>query len=211
MRCEEAIKIVGLGFGHGTATRMNPRQAPARHAVVVPALCLRTDGQEFHAVTVDMSLEGLRLRSATLPRSDEWLNCNIRGVGMIEARVSWVGACDFVVRLMGKDPTPGEVARRLIELSRRQAKVPAAVRIDRRIVPHRTGVQVTLADGTRIEAMILNLSASGVALALDAPLAVGQEIVVGLRRATVARRIPQGVCAAFAEPFDGAISADTVL
>ena len=93
--------------------------------------------------------------------------------------MSWVGACDFVVRLIGKDPAPGKVARRLIGLSREQAKVFEAVRIGRRIVPRRTAVQVTLADGTGIDATIVNLSASGIALALDAPLAVGQEIVVG--------------------------------
>lgn len=190
---------------------MTQRQASARHVVVVPALCLRTNGQEFHAVTVDMSMEGLRLRSATLPRLDEWLTCNIRGVGMTEVRVSWVGACDFLVRLTGKDPTPGEVARRLIEISRGQIRVREAVRTDRRIVPQRTAVQVRLADGTPVEATILNLSASGVALALDVPMAVGQEIVVGRRRATVARLLTHGVGAAFEEPLEGTISAATML
>lgn len=190
---------------------MIQRQASPRHPVVVPALCLRNNGHEFHAVTVDMSKEGLRLRSAMLPRADERLNCNIRGVGPTEVRVVWVGACDFVVRVTGKDPTPSEVARRLIELSRQQAKTPEAVRVDRRIVPRKTAVQVTLANGTGLPATILNLSASGVALSLDAPLAIGQQIVVGQRHATVMRQIPLGVGVAFVVPLDDTFGETTVL
>lgn len=190
---------------------MNQRQGSSRYPVLVPALCLRSTGQEFHAVTVDMSIEGLRLRSATLPGVDERLNCNIRGVGPTEVRVDWVGACDFVVRLTGQDPTPGEVARRLIELSRRQAKASEAVRLYRRIVPQVTAVQITLEDGTAVAATILNLSASGVALSLDAPLVLGQRIVVGQRHATVMRQIPQGFGVAFVEPLDDAFGENTVL
>ena len=190
---------------------MPQRQAAPQYPVVLPALCLRHDGTEFHAVTVDMSTDGLRLRSATLPVIDEGLVCNIRGVAATEVRVAWVGACDFAVRITSRDPKPGEVARRLIEMSRQQAKSSENVRIDRRIVPLKTAVRVTLADTTGVPATILNLSASGVALQLDAVLAIGEEIVVGRRRAIVSRQIPQGIGAAFIESLDDTFGERTVL
>ena len=190
---------------------MTQRQAASQYPVVLPALCLRRDGTEFHAVTVDMSTVGLKLRSATLPVMDERLVCNIRGVGATEVRVAWVGACDFAVRITSRNPKPGEIARRLIKMSRQQAKSSEDVRIDRRIVPLKTAVQVTLVDSTGMSATILNLSVSGVALQLDAALAIGQEIVVGQRRATVARQIPQGIGAVFIEPLEDAFDEKTVL
>ncbi len=137
------------------------------------ALCLRRDGSEFHAVTVDISSEGLRLRSATLPTVEERLICNIRDIGSAQVRVVWAGSCDFAVRVIGTTPSPGDVARRFIELSHRQAKSSEMVRVHRRILPERIAVEVMLGDGRRVPAQILNLSASGVALSLDAPLALG--------------------------------------
>ncbi|TXN01104.1 pilus assembly protein PilZ [Methylobacterium sp. WL64] len=191
---------------------MIERKATTRHPMVVPALCLRRDGSEFHAVTVDISSEGLRLRSATLPTVEERLICNIRGIGAAQVSVVWVGNCDFTVRIFGKAPSPGEVARRFIELARRQAKLSDVVRVHKRIVPERTAVEVVLANGRRVPAQILNLSASGVALALDNPPAVGEVILVGRRQAMVARRIERGIGAAFLEPLDDtAISEHTAL
>ena len=191
---------------------MTERQASPRHPVILPALCARWNGTEFHAVTVDMSTDGLKLRSATLPRPDEALTCHIRGVGAVESRVAWVGTCDFGVKVTGKDPAPGEVARRLIEMSRRQSRQSTVARVSPRIVPVHTAVQVTLEDGTRVVAQIINLSASGVALRLDASLAVGQSIVVGQQPATVARQNEHGIGAAFVEALDdGAVGEHTVL
>jgi hypothetical protein len=191
---------------------MSERRVSPRHAIVLPALCQVRDRAEFHAVSVDISADGLRLRSATIPPSGTRLDCNIRGVGAMEVSVAWAGTCDFAVRVTGRDPSPGEVARRLIALSQKQAKQSDEVRVHRRIVPARTAVRVALADGTAVPATILNLSASGVALRIDVPLAVGQEIVVGQRRAMVARQIAQGVGAVFAEPLDdAAVGENTVL
>ena len=184
---------------------MTERRPITRHVVVLPALCARQDGTEFHAVTVDMSVQGLRLRSATLPMIDDALICHIRGVGAVEVRVAWLGSCDFAVKIIGRDPPPGEVARRLIELARQQAQHADTVRVSRRIVPLQTAVPVTLGDGTRVQAQIINLSASGVALQLDASLAVGQTITVGRRQATVARQNEHGIGAAFAEPIEDAL------
>ncbi len=191
---------------------MTERRTGPQHAVILPALCERSDGTEFHAVTVDMSAVGLKLRAATLPRTEEALVCHVRGVGAIAARVVWASACDFAVKVTGRDPAPGEVARRLIELSRRQARQPDDVRVSRRIVPLSPDVRVTLADGAPVPARIVNFSATGVALRLDAALTIGQAIVVGCRPATVARRIEGGVGAAFLVPLDdAAVGEHTVL
>ncbi len=191
---------------------MTERRVIPRRAIILPALCWHADGSEFHAVTVDISGEGIRMRSAIIPPVDAQLGCSIRGVGAMEIRVVRTGAVDFAVRVMGRGATPSEVVRSLVGLARLQAPPPEEVRVSRRVVPKRRAVQVALADGTSASARIVNLSASGVALQLDAPLEIGQAIVVGRHRAKVARRIDGGVGAAFLVPLDEAtVSEHTVL
>ena len=191
---------------------MTERRSSARYAVVLPALWSRFGGAEIHAVTVDISSDGIRLRSASIPHRDEALTCNIRGVGQLTTRVTWASSCEFALRVTGQTPTPSAVAMRLIELGKRQAKPSASVRVGRRIVPSVTAVQVGLEDGGTVAAQIINISASGVALQVPVPLAIGQSIVVGARQATVARRLENGVGAVFLVGLDpDAIDESTVL
>lgn len=191
---------------------MTERRAVSRHAIVLPALCWRSDGFEFHAITVDISAEGIRMRSATIPPVATQLGCSIRGVGIMEIRVIRAASTDFAVRVMGRGATPSEVVRSLVDLARLQAPPPEEVRVHRRVVPKHRAVQVALADGAAVPARIVNLSASGVALQLALPLEIGQAIVVGRHRARVARRIDGGVGAAFLAPLDEAtVGEHTVL
>ncbi|MGU3665588.1 PilZ domain-containing protein [Methylobacterium sp. A49B] len=191
---------------------MTERRSAPRYPVALPALCWGADGVEFHAVTVDVSAAGIQLRSIHVPHVDHPLTCNIRSVGRLESIVIRASVCDFAVRVTGQNPTPGSIARRLIALSQEQTRRTSSVRVSRRIVPDETSVQVTLGDGQAVNAHIINLSASGVALLIAAPLAIGQPITVGRHRATVTRQIDGGVGAAFLAPLDpGAIDARTKL
>ncbi|MCJ2124770.1 PilZ domain-containing protein [Methylobacterium sp. J-077] len=180
---------------------MNERRPTPRYPVILPALCQASDGFEFHAVTVDISAAGIKLRSVILPHVDHKLTCSIRNVGQFQTMVIRASACDFAVRVTSQNPTPGSIARRLIELSQQQAQIPNTVRISRRIVPNRTTVEVSLGNGVSVVAQIINLSASGVALLIDTPLALGQPILVGRHKATVRRQIEGGVGVAFLTPL----------
>ncbi|TXN70161.1 PilZ domain-containing protein [Methylobacterium sp. WL6] len=191
---------------------MTERRSNPRHAIILPALCWSGSGAEFHAITVDISSEGIRMRSATIPPVAAQRGCSIRGVGVMDIRVVRAGPDDFAVRVVGRGVAPGQVVRNLLEMARLQAPPVEDVRICRRIVPKCRVVQVTMADGTSVPAQILNLSATGVALQVDAPLDVGQTIVVGRQRAKIARRITGGVGAAFLAPLDEAtVGEHTVL
>ncbi|MCJ2009146.1 PilZ domain-containing protein [Methylobacterium sp. J-092] len=191
---------------------MTDRRANPRHAIILPALCWNGDGSEFHAITVDISPEGIRMRSATIPPVTAQLGCSIRGVGVMEIRVVRAGPDDFAVRVVGSGVAPGQVVRNLLEMARLQAPPVEEVRVCRRVVPKSKQVQVATADGTSVPAQILNLSATGVALRLDAPVDVGQTIMVGRHQARIARRTEAGVGAAFLTPLDEAtVGEHTVL
>ncbi|MGE8131874.1 PilZ domain-containing protein [Methylobacterium sp. NPDC080182] len=188
------------------------RRVIVRHAIILPALCWLSDGTEFHAITVDISTEGIRLRSATIPPVSVRLGCSIRSVGTMQTRVVRSDATDFAVRVVGRGAMPREVVSSLLDLVRLQAPLHQEVRIHRRFVPMHRTVQVALPDGTGVPARILNLSASGVALQLSATLEIGEAIVVGRHRGRVARRIDGGIGVAFLAPLhEATLSAHTVL
>lgn len=191
---------------------MTERRSIQRHAVILPALCWGKARPDFYAVTVDISTEGIRLKSAARPVLGEILYCSIRHVGLMETQVARVDPHEFAVRLRTRRPPPSIVAKRFVSLADQQRQSPEPIRVHPRIIPKKIDVQLTLEDGTLIPARVLNLSASGVALFLGEPLAIGQAIMVGRTWARVSRQFEHGVGAAFLVPFSPtAINDQTVL
>jgi hypothetical protein len=191
-------------------TLQMPRDGQRTQPVVIPAFCRIRDVVDFYAVTADISMQGVRLRSARIPRLGEVLECRIRNVEPFEGRVVDVSTMDFTVRVGG--PAPGTIARQLLQAARLQAASDAPVRTHRRIVPDASEVVVILPDARTIDARILNVSASGVAIGTTEPVAVDALIVVGSTHAQVMRVFDDGFGAAFLRPFDpGAIDGDLIL
>jgi len=191
-------------------TRQMPQGSQQTLPVAIPAFCRIRDVIDFYAVTADLSMEGVRLRAARIPRQGEVLECRIRNVEPFEGRVVHVSATDFTLKVGGR--SPGAVARQLLEAARMQAASEAPVRTHRRIVPDASGIVVTLPDARIVQARILNVSASGVAVGTTEPVAVGALVVVGSTHARVMRVFGNGFGAAFLRPFDpGAVDETLIL
>lgn len=183
-------------------TRPMPLGGQRTLPVVVPAFYRIHDVVDFYAVTAELSLEGVRLRSARIPRLGGILECRIRNVEPFDGRVVRASAADFTVEVGGR--SPGAIARQLLDAARLQATSDAPVRTHRRIVPDASEVVATLPDARAVEARILNVSASGVA--------VGALVVVGSTHARVMRVFGYGFGAAFLRPLDpGAADGDLIL
>jgi hypothetical protein len=190
---------------------MNERRTVPRHKVVLPALCRSRTRPDFYAVTDDLSADGIRFRSATVPPLDEDLVCSVRHVGQFEARVVRREAGRFVVRVLDRPLPVAEVARRLLSEAEEQSRGAEPIRVHPRIVPRQRAVAVVVADGRVLPGRLLNVSASGVGLALTEPVAVGVGLTIGRTRATVMRVFPDGVGAAFVVPFDPAAVDESIV
>ena len=178
--------------------------------IVLPAFCRVPDRIDFYAVTGDVSMRGVRLRSASLPRRGEVVECRIRGIDPFEGRVVQVTPTDFTVKVGGA--SPGVIARQLFEAGRSQPEPKPPVRVHPRFVPRRTDVEVARSDGQSFAARILNLSASGVAVAAARYVEPDSIVTIGATLARVVRRLEGGFGAAFLQPFDhGSIGPDFVL
>ena len=183
---------------------MTERPASELRTVFLPALCWSRRQPDFYAVTQDLSPDGITFRSAAEPAVDEPLTCSIRYIGQVETRVVSVDDNLFVVRLMSSRQRAAEVARTMLALSREQGRSFESARAHPRINPARKDVLVTLEDGRVLPGRLINVSASGAALALDHALARGARIMIGATAAQVVRIFRDGIGAAFAFPLDPA-------
>ncbi|GJE62726.1 PilZ domain-containing protein [Methylobacterium trifolii] len=182
------------------------------HKVILPALCWSRQHHDFYAVTDAVSPDGIRFRSATVPAIDDPLTCSIRHIGVLETRVVRREANAFVVRPTTNRQRGRAVAEFLVDTARLQGPALEGYRTAPRIVPRRTDILVTLEDGSHLPSRLLNLSASGAAIHVERPLALGTRIRIGRTGGSVVRTFPQGAGIAFLVPFDPAeVSVDLVL
>ena len=173
-----------------------------RHAIVLPVLCWNRLRRDFYAVTADVSREGIRLKSSVVLAPGEDLTCSIRQIGQVEARIVRAQGQESVVAVRGHRSHIRDVVRQFVVLSRQQRDRPEPIRVEPRIVPAQKVVSITLEGGSSVPGHVLNISASSVALLVDRPLELGERILVGTKRARIARHFKHGVGAAFTEPFD---------
>lgn len=105
---------------------MSERRKSRRYVLFLPALCWGPSRSDFYAVTEDISVDGIRLRSATIPEPQEDLVVSLAEIGRIEAKVLRNDARSFVVRVVGRGRPVADLARHLVALSRRQDGESAA-------------------------------------------------------------------------------------
>ena len=184
---------------------MPQRRDSDRYQVFLPALCWSRRHPDFYAVTEGISVEGIALRSAVVPEVGEALTCSIRHIGVVDARIAASEAESFVVRLSISRPQAVHVARTMVALARAQHRSLDPHRVHRRIAPDRKDITVTFDDGRTVPGRLINVSASGAALALERPVGVGTAITIGATAARVVRLFERGVGAVFAVPLDPAL------
>lgn len=177
------------------------RRTVPRYRVILPALCTQAGLADFYAVTDDVSVGGIRFKSAARVRVEEALTCHIRHIGTLETRVIRAGPREFVARIMTRRPAADELALKLIRMSQKQHGACDQIRACARITPQQTDTLVALADGSKIPARILNLSASGAGVLIDRLPPVDQVVTVGKTRARVVRHFDGGCGVAFVTPF----------
>jgi hypothetical protein len=185
-----------------TAGTTPERRAAPRFRVILPALCTQAGLPDFYAVTDDVSAGGIRFKSAARVRLDEPLTCRIRHIGTLETRVIRTDPKAFVARITTRRPAADELASKLIRMSAKQQGACDQIRACARITPHQTDTLVALADGSRIPARILNVSASGAGVLLDRLPALDHLVLVGKTPARVVRHFDGGCGVAFVTPFD---------
>ncbi len=187
-----------------TAGSMNANTPTDRRALILPALCWGREHSDFYAVTEDITAQGIGFRSAVVPEIDARLTCSIHFVGAVETRVVANGLHNFGVRLTMPREQAAEIARTMMEIARGQDLATPLERRHRRITPRRRDVLVTLEEGGVVPGRILNISASGAAVFLARPVALGASVTLGSTAGRVVRHFTDGIGVLFDAALDPA-------
>lgn len=212
---EEEVLLEGLLIYTGSLLSENlmiERRAIPRIKLVLPALCWSQYRPDFYAVTEDLNGFGIRFKASLVPSVGEKLTCSIRHAGSLETTVVRVGKQRFAVRVLRAEYPLKLVAQNLVSLAQEQNPSMLAQRTASRLVPNNRDVVVTTPLGEMIPGRTLNISTSGAAVSLDAPIQVGTLVMIGSTQARVARSFEDGIGAAFLSPLaQSEVGPDVVL
>jgi hypothetical protein len=180
--------------------RAEERRRHSRVKVRLPGQFMRENRKEFPCMTVDMSPGGVAFTADETVEIGERIVAYVDHVGRVEGRVAREFPGGFAIAMRLPAMKRERLADQLTWLANRQELGMPEDRRHERIRPRRTRSTLILPTGREVMATIIDVSQSGVALALASPVAppVGTPVTVGATKGRVVRLFPQGVAVEFA-------------
>ncbi len=180
--------------------RTAERRRHARVAVSLPGQFMRENRKEFPCMTLDLSPGGAAFTADERVEIGERIVAYVDHVGRVEGRVAREFAGGFAIAMKLPAMKRERLADQLTWLANRQELGLPEDRRHERIRPRRTRSTLILPTGREVMATIIDISQSGVALALASPVVptVGTPVTVGATKGRVVRLFPQGVAVEFA-------------
>lgn len=157
--------------------------------------------QEFPCEVIDISPGGALLKAPAVGRVGERVIVYLEQIGRIEGKVTRLTPSGFAMTIATTMRKRDKLASQLTWLANRALLGLPEDRRHFRIVPNNPLTIVTLPDGARINARVIDISLSGAAFVTDARLKAGGPITIGSTPARVVRVSENGVAAEFVTPF----------
>lgn len=190
-----------------------PRAAPSRgsdasdqrrHQRVRVALLGRymlSDRREYPCQTVDMSPGGVSLTCAVVGAVGERVVLYLEHIGRVEGAIVRQTGDGFAVQISATPRKRDKLASQLTWLANRALLGLPEGRTHERLVPVQNAVTLRLDTGREIEARIIDISLSGVAIACPAALPLGAMVIVGSTPGRLVRYFDDGFGVQFLLPL----------
>lgn len=191
---------------HAPAAGVRTSERRRHHRVSVSLLghYMLSERQIYPCQVTDMSPGGAALVASVRGGVGERVVCHIDHIGRMEGVVARRLPDGFAIEAKVPLVRREKIAEKLTWLANRQPLGLPENRRHARIVPRLTSTALTLADGVRHCATLLDVSLSGAALACDARPAPGSAVTVG----TTPGRVVRVGAHWLAVTFDGLLPAD---
>jgi hypothetical protein len=168
---------------------------------------MRQDRREFPCATIDVSPGGIAFEAEASGEIGERIIAYLNQIGRVEGTVARHFYGGFAIQMKLPPLKREKLADQLTWLANRQVLGMPEDRRHERIVPRDRNTTLTLPGGREHLARIIDVSRSGVALAVDVTPPIGTPITVGSRPAQVVRQFSGGLAVEFnrlipAEMFD---------
>lgn len=156
---------------------------------------------EYPCQTVDMSPGGVRLTCAVVGEIGERVVLYLEHIGRIEGVIVRHSAGGFAVQLNATPRKRDKIASQLTWLANREILGLPEGRSHERLVPTHTAVTLRVESGREIQARLIDISMSGVAIASSATLHLGASVTVGSTPGRLVRYFDGGFGVQFLLPL----------
>lgn len=156
-------------------SRSGEAQPAHRIRVSVPGRCLVEEERAAFCVTSEVSVGGIGLRTALRTRVGERVQVELRHVGLVRGTIARIESDGFLFAPSGSRAEKVSLAGRFHRLAEEQGCVHAARRHER-IRPDHTATLLHQLYGDPSPCEIVDMSLSGIAVLVDAPLEMGEVI-----------------------------------
>lgn len=168
---------------------------------------MRQDRREFPCATIDVSPGGIAFEAEASGEIGERIIAYLNQIGRVEGTVARHFYGGFAIQMKLPPLKREKLADQLTWLANRQVLGMPEDRRHERIAPRERTTTLTLPGGREHLARIIDVSRSGVALAIDVTPPIGTPVTVGSRPAQVVRQFSGGLAVEFnrlipAEMFD---------
>ena len=190
------------------------RRRYGRVKVSLPGRFMRANRQEFSCLTIDMSPGGVDFYAEEPVDPAERIVAYIDQIGRVEGHVARSWSTGFAIHMKLPAPKRERLADQLTWLANRRDLGLPEDRRHERIRPRHVRTTLILPRGREVLATIVDLSQSGVALALSRPVSpeVGTPVTVGGTPGRIVRLFNEGVAVEFSRVIpEEQFSAETVL
>ncbi|MCJ2056368.1 PilZ domain-containing protein [Methylobacterium sp. J-048] len=150
-----------------------------RVRVAVLGRYMLADRREYPCQTVDMSPGGVRLTCAVVGAVGERVVLYLEHIGRIEGVIARHSEGGFAVQLNATPRKRDKIASQLTWLANREILGLPEGRSHERLVPTQTAVTLRVESGREIQARLIDISMSGVAISSSATLPLGAAVTVG--------------------------------
>ncbi|MCJ2119490.1 PilZ domain-containing protein [Methylobacterium sp. J-001] len=157
--------------------------------------------REYPCQTVDMSPGGVRLTCAVVGEIGERVVLYLEHIGRIEGVIVRHSAGGFAVQLNATPRKRDKIASQLTWLANREILGLPEGRSHERLVPTHTAVTLRVESGREIQARLIDISMSGVAIASSATLHLGASVTVGSTPGRLVRYFDGGFGVQFLLPL----------
>jgi hypothetical protein len=155
------------------------------------------DRREFECLTLDMSPGGIALAAPAVPAVGERVVVYLDSVGRIDGNCVRDLGHGFAMSIKATPRRREKIAEQLTWIANQQLLGLEDLRNADRIVPRRLQTELSFGNGTNMPARIVDLSRSGVALAVDCMPAIGSVVSVGQMKGHVVRILDHGIAVQF--------------
>jgi len=157
------------------------------------------DYREFPCQVIDMSPGGMAVAAPVVGEPGERVIAYVDHLGRLEGKIARIIDNGFAMSISATSRKRDKLAAQLTWLANRQILNLPEDRRHGRFVPRNTAARLILQNGTNVGCRIIDLSASGAAVAIPAELLppVGSAVTIGKTAGRVVRHIEHGFAIEF--------------